>query len=273
MTESYAPPRVHVVVGSPWRDAVFALLGAPLRPWSAVTDVARGDGVLVVVDCSPQLVLTGLAVVGDDADVPAAIALEAHSRCHLSVASLAKVAAELGWAPTADDVIVGDRVPALMGMLGEHRWKDSAATSFGHSTQSAARTLLTSGGCCAGCLNSFDLRSAAGREAVAVRTADDTRVAATVAGLLTVVRADWPAALCEACRSDLQDSSFLDYRLPSIRAVRGATVSGPRRRRSGCPSSPPWICRGWISGAAVSRRMTGRADCANTSGRRRMTEP
>lgn len=245
MTESYAPPRVHVVVGSPWRDAVFALLGAPLRPWSAVTHVAGGDGVLVVVDCAPQLVVTGLAVVGDDADVPAAIAREAHSRCHLSAASLPEVAAELGWAPSPDDVIVGDRVPALMGMLNEHRWKDSAAPSFGHSTQSAARTLLTSGGCCAGCLDSFDLSSAAGREAVAVRTAADTRVTATVAGRLTLVRADWPAALCEACRNDLQDSSFLDYkfaqhpRCPRCEGQRTAAAS------FGMPIFPtpdlPWV--------------------------------
>ena len=55
MTESYAPPTVHKVVGSPWRDAVFALLGAPLRPWSAVADVARGDGVLGAVGGSAGL--------------------------------------------------------------------------------------------------------------------------------------------------------------------------------------------------------------------------
>ncbi|WP_235733202.1 hypothetical protein [Mycolicibacterium neoaurum] len=260
MTESYAPPRVHVVVGSPWRDAVFALLGAPLRPWSAVADVARGDGVLVVVDCSPQLVLTGLAVVGDDADVPAAIAREAHSRFHLSVAKLPEVAAELGWAPTAGDVIVGDRVPALMGALEVHRRKDSGAASFGHSTQSAARTLLTSGGCCAGCLNSFDLRSAAGREAVAVRTADDTRVTATVAGRLTLVRADWPAALCRECRNSLQDSSFLDFkfaqhpRCPQCEGQRTAaasfgmpvfpTMDLPWVDQRGCCVTPDdWTCR------------------------------
>lgn len=184
-------------------------------PWSAGDGVARGDGVLVVVDCEPRLVLTELAIVGDDGDVHAATARTVHSRSHLPLAALPAVTADLGRPVSGGDVIVGAGVGELSSVLHEHRWKDSTAASFGHSTSAAARTLWTSGGYCTGCDSPFDLGTTTGRDAVTVHTADDTRVAATVAGRLTLVRTDWPAALCRTCQSHLQDGTFtrfLDYR-------------------------------------------------------------
>ncbi|MGU3499460.1 hypothetical protein [Mycobacterium sp. C31M] len=179
MTQDYVPARVLVVVGSPWRDAVFALLGAPLQPWPS-TD----DATVVVIDSAPRLVLTALATAGPP-----------HS-----VVPLTDIETAMGWSLPADDVLEGDRVGALLAVLDKHRWRDTTPV-FGHSTLAAAETLLTSEGRCTGCWAEFDLQTAAGRDAVQVRTVGGNN--------------DWPAALCTECQRSMADrdfTNFLDYR-------------------------------------------------------------
>jgi hypothetical protein len=76
MTEDFVPARMHIVVGSPWLDAVIKHLQpqAPYQPWSAVSDARPDDGVLVVLDTEPLLILRQVARVDLDGDVDLAIA-------------------------------------------------------------------------------------------------------------------------------------------------------------------------------------------------------
>ncbi|MGW0157843.1 hypothetical protein ACWDUN_00835 [Mycobacterium sp. NPDC003323] len=237
--QEYVPDRVHVVVGSPWRDAVFALLGAPLRPWSVDGEVHRGDGVLVVIDSDPQLVLTDVVVVGADGDVHVSITEETRGRFHVPTASVADIEADVGWA--LGGVIVGTRVGELMAVMDEHGWKDGAAAGFGQTTLAAARTLLTSGGYCTGCGVTFPVRTAAGRDSVSVWAVEGSSGPRHSPD-------DWPAALCAECRNRVAEGGFtrfLDYRF--ARHPRCPRCGGQRTMAAsfGMPifpaQEPPWV--------------------------------
>lgn len=226
MTQEYVPTRVQVVVGSRWRDTVFALLGAPLKVWP--TD----DATLVVIDSAPRLMLTALGT----ADPP-------HS-----VVPLTDVENAVGWSLPADGVVDGDRASALLEVLERHRWRDTTPV-FGHSTLAAAETLLTSEGRCTGCWAAFDLQTAAGRDAVLVRTVEEDN--------------DWPAALCTECQRAMTDqgfTNFLDYRFsrhPRCPRCHGRRTANawygmpafpmrytPWEAPQGCCVMPTdWVCR------------------------------
>lgn len=214
---------VQIVVGSPWRDTVFALLGAPLKLWP--TD----DATVVVIDSAPRLVLTALAA-------------------PLSAIPLADLENALGWSLPTDGVVDGDRVGALLEVLGHYRWRDTTPV-FGHSTLAAAETLLTSEGRCTGCWAKFNLQTATGRDAVLVRTVEKDN--------------DWPAALCAECQRAMADqgfTNFLDYRFarhPCCPRCDGRRTASawygmpvfplrytPWEAPQGCCVMPiEWICR------------------------------
>lgn len=222
MTLDDIPPRVHVVVGSPWRETVLALLGAPLQPWSAA-HAETGEGVLVLIDSAPRMVLT--EVLGAD---------DFCSERPREAVAVSDIEAELGWALPVGGVVDGDRVGPLLETLQRWRW-DTARTLFGHSTGAAAHTLLASNARCAGCDTDLDLTTAFAGDLVSVWTAEDRET-------------DWPATLCVTCRRLMTDegfSSFLGYRFS--RHPRCPRCGGGRSALNafGMPVYPlpyePWV--------------------------------
>lgn len=233
--------RVHVVVGSPWREAVVEHLEprSAYRPWPFVPDLREGDGVLVVFDTEPRLALTQLARVGADRDVEAAIAtlhrewLSTNALC--CRASASRSPGDTQWWTTPQVWCVPWRNSG-----STHRGEDR----FGQSSMAAARVLLESDGRCTGCDAMLDLVSSE----PAVRTVDSPD--------------DWPAVLCAECQRAMHESgftAFLDYRFslhPScprcearrtLRSQFGMPVAMfdtvPWRLHQGCRVTPEqWTC-------------------------------
>lgn len=77
MSGQETPERLHVVVGTPWKEAAikFVAPSAPYESWAELTDVRRGDGVVVVFDCEPRLAVTEVGRIEVDGDADNAIAL------------------------------------------------------------------------------------------------------------------------------------------------------------------------------------------------------
>ena len=233
--------RVHVVVGSPWRDAVVKHLEprSTYRPWPHVPDVREGDGVLVVFDTAPRLALTQLARVGADRDVEAAIAALHREWLFTNAVHLSRFGVEI----TGRYAVIDDS-SRLAHAVEEHRFNAPREDKFGHSSMAAARVLLESDGRCTGCAAVLDLVSSI----PAVRTVDSPE--------------DWPAVLCAACRTAMHDSgftTFLDYRFslhpacPRCEACRTQGISFGMpvamdetapwvNQRGCCVTDEEWVC-------------------------------
>jgi hypothetical protein len=229
MSEQPAPQRIHVVVGAPWMDAVIKFLepASPYSPWPPVPDARGGDGLVVIFDSAPRLVVAEVGHI--DGDIDAAIA-NMHSR-H------AVPAADVGLQSLTQRYTLLERgsASALLSALQACQ-PDTAMT--------AARILLRSDGICDGCNGSLELSNADARDAVAISITD------------------WPAALCAECQHTMRDNGFhsvVDYRFSqhpvcpqcggrrTQRAMFGllpydAVVPPWRDARGCCVTGDIWTC-------------------------------
>ncbi|MGV0715876.1 hypothetical protein ABQE93_10760 [Mycolicibacterium sp. XJ662] len=196
MTTDVAPERLHVVVGSPWKDAVISFLepGSPYRPWPTVPDVRRDDGVVVIFDCEPRLVLTDVGVVESDLDATIARLRSAPA------VPVSRVGAGLDEVRGTYGFFEDDAAAALLSALDAHRFGSLPLDRFGDSSMAAALALLESDGACGGCREALNLRGDDARDQVAIWLAEaaDEPV-------------DWPAAPCRRCQSAMRDGGFATF--------------------------------------------------------------
>jgi hypothetical protein len=224
--------RVHVVVGSPWKDAVIRHLEprSPYRPWSQVAEARENDRFVVVFDTAPMLVLTEVGQIGSDLDVGSAIGRLRRKWMFTDAVPVTQVGIELHQG-TLDGTAATDVVSAVKAQ----RFRAERDDRFGTTPLAAARVLLESGGSCTGCGAALPLTGPDARESVTVWTVEESSN-------------DWPAALCPACRDAMQAGafqSFLDFKY-----FRHPQCPQCGRRRSkrmafGMPvtpfDQPPWV--------------------------------
>ncbi|MGV0794965.1 hypothetical protein [Mycolicibacterium sp. XJ1819] len=220
--------RVHVVVGTPWKDAVISCLDSrsPYRPWPSLPDVRRGDTVVVAIDSEPRLVLTRVARAGRKGVAGAIAEISAWS------VGQAVPASEVG----LEDIdgrhllVEGPEAAEFLQTLEQHVFDIEDTPSFGSSSMAAARILLRSGGNCAGCGTRFRLAAENARDAVGVWTVESLQYRPRQESALVesdadddwdlyfqprppAIPVDWPAALCLNCQWAMRAfDSFLDYR-------------------------------------------------------------
>ncbi len=159
MSEPFTPNRVHVVVGTPWKDAVISFLEprSPYRPWPEVPDARRGDGVVVIIDCAPRLVLPDVMPVNVHGAVSDAIA--SHSAWFSSAVPASKVGCGLDALDERCTLFEGPEAAALVGALDRHRPDRDDELLFGDASMAQAAVLLESRGRCAGCDKALELHS------------------------------------------------------------------------------------------------------------------
>lgn len=224
--------RVQIVLGSQWKDAVIRYLEprSPYRPWQHADDVRENDGVVIVFDTEPALVLTEVGRVGVDLSIDTAIA--GLSRELTNAVSAGQLGVDLPAAPT---VVDGAYAEALESAVVGQRFNAEGAGRFGSSSSAAARALLESRGRCAGCGRALALTSHDARARITARTVEASS-------------RDWPAALCVSCVTNMgagHFESFVDFkyfRHPPC------PKCGQRRSRQiafGLPAGPfdppPWV--------------------------------
>lgn len=254
MSERSTPGRVHVVVGAPWKDAVITHLEprSPYRPWPALPDARRGDGVVVVVDSEPRVVLTDVARVGASGGVEEAITGMTNDWTFNQAVPMSRIGAGLADLRERYAHFEGAAAAELINSLDESRFRDEAADRFGHSTMAAALVLLESSGTCTGCGAALNLRGENARDAVGIWTVESAPRSPF----------DWPATLCRQCQTAMRDGgfqTFLDYRFsrhpacPSCggrrtqRAMFGMLSSSSvitpwRDARGCCVTDQSWTC-------------------------------
>lgn len=209
MTDDYKPTTLHLVVGSPWQDATFALLNARLQlwPWSDDVGARQGDGIVLVIDSDPQLLVAEVLLVPGDSEEYAAIIDTTGRPFYWAADSLGHSTVRV----ISSARIEGSDVGEIMDILDEIHCSYSAAACFGHTTMAAAQTLLRSYGHCTGCDAEFDMQTTAARDALWIRTVDQPEPLLDDARLAV----DWPAVLCSSCQKRMVDGgfgNFLDYR-------------------------------------------------------------
>lgn len=230
MSELFTPSRIHVAVGTPWKDAVISRLepSSSYRPWPEVPDARPGDGVVVIIDSEPRLVLPDVVRV----DVPggAAQALAERNWWWLgSAVPVLRVGCGLDSLDERCTLLEGRAAAALVDALDGYRFDRDNEILFGDSSMAQAAVLLESRGRCSGCDETFDLHGPAARENVGIWTVDELRYEApppTGPQSLDLddevedpwpppLPVDWPAALCISCQAAMHNGgfeSFLDYR-------------------------------------------------------------
>ncbi|WP_197379960.1 hypothetical protein [Mycolicibacterium mengxianglii] len=226
--------RLHVVVGSPWMDAVIRHLQprAPYRPWLYDADVRENDDVVVVFDTEPALMLTQLACVGSDLDVDTAIVRLHREWVFNNAVPVTQLGVGVAVSPT---VLEGADAVTLKAAVEAQRFAADDEDRFGTSSLAAARALLESAGHCTGCRAVLPLASVDARESFGVWTVE-------------AEADDWPAVLCGACRTAVRAgsfNSFLDFKYflhpacPRCGRRRSKLVAFGMPVTSSQP--PPWI--------------------------------
>jgi len=278
MSEEFAPDRVHVVVGTPWKDAVISLLepSSPYEPWPDVLDARRGDGVVVVIDCEPRLVLPYVLRVEFEGGAGQAIT-QSRQSCPGPAVAVSRVGAGLDGLRDRCTLFEGAQAAALVGELDRHRFDGDDEFPFGVTSMAEAAVLLESNGRCSGCDKALGLGGENAREKVAIWTVAEARVQPEAAPpeepqlddldgsdgpWLPTMPVDWPAALCLKCQDAMREGgfeTFLDYRFSrhpacprcgqrrARRAVFGMLSSftgiGPWHDARGCCDTPDnWTC-------------------------------
>jgi hypothetical protein len=268
---SSAPKRVHVVVGSPWKDAVISLLDSrsPYTPWPDVPDSRRRDGVVVVFDSEPRLALLQVGRVRADGKAAAAIA---GMRTFRSAVPASLVG--LDGLDARHTLVDGPAATQLLSALEDHTFDVDPMDRFGHSSMASARVLLDCDGMCDGCGAALRLRRDDARDAVEVWTVESLRYRPEPVETQpdsdwwfeetypSHVPVDWPAALCPKCQRAMDKGgfrTFLDYKFsrhpacPSCggqqtqRALFGmlpfdAGVAPWRDPRGCCVTEDNWTC-------------------------------
>lgn len=198
---------VHVIESRPWRDILIRLRepSTPLRPWPTDPRVKRGDAVIAVLDTDPVSVLAAVGVIERDGDVDGAFAsIEPSDINGLVELGSLNMLADFTVSPSGGEVWMSSP-EAVTQTLGRYH-SSTVDALFGHTTLSAARVLLHSGGRCTGCGLQLAFVGDDALDNVHIRTVSTARL-----GQIT----DWPAALCDTCASNMDVfnfRTFLNYR-------------------------------------------------------------
>lgn len=276
MSESFTPNRVHVVVGAPWRDAVFEFLEPTprSRAFPGLRDARPGDGLVVVFDCEPRIVLTTLGRIETTGGIGSA--MKSYHRLSRGTAAVSRVSGGLDEIGGPYALLEGASATAVAGALDAHRFDADAVDLFGRSSAAAVRLLLEADGRCTGCGRELDLSDA--YDAFAIRMVDvlefrpapDLRTGPTNFDVddfdelfeAPSVPVDWPAVLCPKCQEAVFDNGFhrfLDYKFSrhpacpqcggqqTQRALFGmlmfdVTVPPWRDTRGCCVTDDKWTC-------------------------------
>lgn len=248
--EISADTKVHVVRGTPWKDAIITLLQprSPYRPWRAAFGVEPGDGVIAILDTDPASVIAEIRMVGSDGRADRAIAgcmdRDSGRNRPPALIELATLAALTGLSFVCDGagVTVAHAGP-LIDVMSEGIMGYGADLYLnGHNTLAAARKMLGSGGRCSGCQRELDLASVHARYHLHSHTVDVDPMAPLLpvayeappevdpddvpygpGAIRTAedhwrprrVPSDWPAVLCDSCHDCMRNggfTSFLDFR-------------------------------------------------------------
>jgi hypothetical protein len=267
MSEPLMPNRIHVVVGAPWKEAVFEFLEPPAhsRFFPEVHDSRSGDGLVVMFDCEPRLVITTVDRVETNSMAPRWLTG--------ATAAVSRVGAGLEAIGGSYALFEGAAATEVARALDVHRFDADAADLFGRSSAAAVRVLLEADGRCTGCGRGLDLSDA---DAIEIRMVDgleyrpapDVRTAPPRVDDFDElfespsVPVDWPSVLCPECQISLSDNgfhSFLDYKLSShpacprcggqqtLRALFGmlpfeVIVPPWREVRGCCVTDDNWTC-------------------------------
>ncbi|MBP1819277.1 hypothetical protein [Mycobacterium sp. OAE908] len=262
--------RLHIVEGSPWKDAVIALLDSrsPYRPWRHGFGAQVGDAVAIVLDTDPASILTTLGRVGIDGRMDRAVV--EWSDHAPTLVDLTTLTAVMDFSHDQDprDVwqLHGDAAVQMELALDECRYRGDPSMRYGHSTVAAARILLHSQGTCTGCDDPIDMTGEDARDVVHIRTVDAPRRegpevliqaangrASYIDGpyspkswLLPTLPADWPGVLCERCVVRMQNdghNGLLDFRFSQHPRCPRCGAQRTQRGLFGEPSTqylPPW---------------------------------
>lgn len=231
--------RLHIVEGSPWKDAVIALLESrcPYRPWRHGFGAQVGDPVAIVLNTDPPSILTTLGRVGIDGRMDRAVVeWSDHGPTLIDLATLTAV---VDFSHDQDPREVwqlhGDAAIQMELALNECRFRGDSVMRMGHSSVAAARILLHSHGRCTGCDEAIDLTGEDARDNVHIRRIDappreapevlvqaENGHASYIDGpyppkswLLPELPTDWPGVLCERCVVRMRDdgcTGLLDFR-------------------------------------------------------------
>jgi hypothetical protein len=231
MSEPFTPNRIHVVVGAPWKDAVFEFLEPPSRmvAFPEVHSGRPGDGLVVMFDCEPRIVLTSVGRIEATGGIKSATRLMMSRRSPGETATVTRVGAGLEAIEGHYALLDGAAATEVAQSLDVHRFRAEVTDLFGRSSATAVRLLLEADRRCTGCDRELDLSGASDAieirmvDALEFRPAAEVRFAPTwvdVDDFDEVVEApsvpvDWPAVLCIECQTAMSDSGFhrfLDYK-------------------------------------------------------------
>lgn len=258
MSEPFTPEHIHVVVGAPWRDAVFEFLEPPprSRAFPGLHDAHPGDGFVVMFDCEPRLVLTTLGRIETADGIGAA--MKSYHRFSRGTAAVSRVGAGLDEIRERYALLEGAAARELAQALDAH-WLDADVSDlFGRSSGAAVRLLLESDGRCSGCDRKLDLSDPDAIEirmvdAIEFRPAPDPGTAQSRFYDFDdffeapSVPVDWPAVLCPKCQEAMFDNGFhrfLDYKFSRYPACPQCSGQQTQRALFGMLPfdviAPPW---------------------------------
>lgn len=228
-------------------------------------DARPGDGLVVIFDCEPRIVLTHMERVGLTGRIRLAMKLMS-SQGWNDAAAVSQVGVGLDAITDSYALLEGAAAAEVAQALEVHWLNVNVADKFGHSSAVAARLLLDTDRRCTGCDRELDLTDAGASNDIEIRTVDalkfrkahDEAVAPIESDdndldyLLEqrrppTVPVDWPAVLCRECRNHMSDNgfrNFLDYRFSYHPACPQCGGRQTQRALFGMPMFetivPPW---------------------------------
>ncbi|AEV71513.1 hypothetical protein MycrhN_0883 [Mycolicibacterium rhodesiae NBB3] len=275
MSEPFTPSRIHVVVGTPWDDAVISRLepSSPYQPWPEVPDARPGDGIVLIIDSDPRLVLPDVMLLDSIGAVSGAIA--SSSAWFSPAEPVSQVGCGVDALDERSTLFKGPEAAALFAALDRFGFECDDSLLFGDTSMAQAAVLLESRGRCSGCDKALELHGPDARVDVGIWTVDELRYEAPRvepesievddefdSRRLPALPVDWPAALCIACQAAIRDGyfdTFLDYRFSrhpacprcgerrSQRALFGmlpfdVRIEPWRDARGCCVTADNWTC-------------------------------
>jgi hypothetical protein len=260
--------RLHIIEGSPWKDAVISLLDSRCRyrPWrSGFGEAHAGDPVAIVFDTDPPCILTELGTLGADGRPDRALFRWPTSGPGLiDLTTLAVVGRYEEQDPRWQWQLRGDDAVQLEMVLSECSYRHGPWMRLGPSPIAQARILLHSKGRCIGCRDDIDLVAKDARD-VYIHTVDAlardelepvvrTETSASYrydpipdSCFVPELPTDWPGVLCARCRQHMQQegyTSLLDFRFARHPKCPRCRAEGTQRAAYGVQArvdAPPWI--------------------------------
>lgn len=204
---------VHIVTGSPWRDAIISILEpySCYRPFSGAENAQPGDAVVAVLDTEPPSVVAGAPIVADDRDIHSAITRDDGFRRSGLV--------DLVTLNAVSDFSIQPREATVHGSQSPQNVVDRLRDIYtlprvdglsGHNSLTAARVLLESEGRCTACRSELELASYDARDRVHILTIDSPIGEPTSDGRASS-SGDWPAVLCDSCHARMREGGFANF--------------------------------------------------------------